>query len=105
MPQNMTPPEDWDMADSSTEGSDYYTAESSQTGMPQNMTPPDGWMDGSLEMGNAPFQPGFEFESAESESEAAVTTILSYDRSVYILLLASIIVLGIGLAIAILYRR
>lgn len=71
----------------------------------QNMMPPGGGMGGPQADGGAQFQPGEEPASSETESEEIVSTILSYDRSVYILLLASVIVLGAGLVIAVRYRR
>jgi hypothetical protein len=71
----------------------------------QNMGHPGGGMGGPQADGNAQFQPGQKFEAAQSESEENVTTVLSYDRSVYILLLASWIALVIGLVVAIRYRR
>ncbi len=104
-PQNMTPP----AGEDTTEGSTDEAAEDTENnGMPdnmQNMGHPGGGMGGPQADGNAQFQPGQKFEAAQSESEENVTTVLSYDRSVYILLLASWIALVIGLVVAIRYRR
>lgn len=103
--QNMVPPSGEVPAEGSADTAAEGTAASEVPGGMQNMGHPGGGMGGRQENADAQFQPGQEFASAQSETEEAVSTVFSYDRSVYVLLLASVIALAIALVIAVRYRR
>lgn len=79
------------------------TAENGQEGGPMQGERPEG-QNGPQEFGGGP---GMQAESTASETAQITegTSALSYDRSVYVLLAASFLVLILGLAAAICYRK
>ncbi len=79
------------------------TAENGQEGGPMQGERPEG-QNGPQEFGGGP---GMQAESTASETAQITegTSVLSYDRSVYVLLAASFLVLILGLAAAICYRK